>query len=153
MLSNRLNDFEGRVQENVRSAIDKGTELLRRGDDPWIRFYIGGAYGYRALYRFRHNWVGAFLDGRRSVDSLNGALAAMPELYDCYFGLGSYHHWRTARSGLLRLVTFWMEGIGPIRATSVSLQAARLSRAGQGCVAQVQPAFRDGDRTDRGPLS
>jgi tetratricopeptide (TPR) repeat protein len=109
MLVNRLNDFEDHVQESVELAIDKGNALLRTSEDSWLRFYIGAAYGYRALYRFRrHSWVGAYLDSRRSVASFDHALAAMPDLYDCYFGLGSYHYWRTARSGLLRLVAFWI---------------------------------------------
>ena len=112
MLGNRLNDFEAQVQESIQLAIDKGTALLQTSDDPWLRFYIGAAYGYRALYRFRrHNWIGAYLDGRRSVASFDRALAAMPELYDSYFGLGSYHYWRTARSGLLRLVAFWVKDL------------------------------------------
>lgn len=70
---------------------------------------MGSAYGYRALARLRrHNWVGAFLDGRRSNEHLNKALQRDPRLYDTYFALGAYHYWRTARSGFIRAVAFWM---------------------------------------------
>tara|TARA_Y100001960_G_C14444063_1_gene714003 strand:+ start:216 stop:632 length:417 start_codon:yes stop_codon:yes gene_type:complete len=58
------------------------------------------------MARFRrHNWIGAFLDDRRSIDHLKKALKGDPTLY---FGLGGYHYWRTARAGFIRAVAFWM---------------------------------------------
>jgi tetratricopeptide (TPR) repeat protein len=33
----------------------------------------------------------------------------MPNLYDCYYGLGSYHYWRTAKSKFIRTIAFWMK--------------------------------------------
>ncbi|MBT4101060.1 MAG: hypothetical protein HOM68_10425 [Gemmatimonadetes bacterium] len=109
MQSYRLSDYESEVDENVKQAIDNGTRLLKTSDDPWLSFHVGSAYGYRAMARFRrHNWIGAFLDGKRSNEHLRRALARDPKLYDVYFALGAYHYWRTARSGFLRAVAFWM---------------------------------------------
>lgn len=109
MQSHRLNPFEEEVEENAQKAIDTGTRRLESGDDPWVSFYVGSAYGYRALARLRrHNWIGAFLDGRRSMGHLRSALEQEPRLYDAYFALGGYHYWRTARSDFLRTVAFWM---------------------------------------------
>ena len=33
----------------------------------------------------------------------------MPNPYDCYYGLGSYHYWRTAKSKFVRTIAFWMK--------------------------------------------
>ncbi|MFH1569071.1 MAG: tetratricopeptide repeat protein [Gemmatimonadota bacterium] len=110
MLNTRLSDHEDQMALNVQRAIDAGTALMRTDPDPWLRLYVGSAYGYRALHRFRrHQWLGAWQDGRRSISSLEAALARDPRLYDCYFGLGSYNYWRTARSRFLSLLAFWME--------------------------------------------
>ena len=109
MQSYRLSDYESQVDENVKQAIDIGTRLLKTSDDPWLNFHVGSAYGYRAMARFRrHNWIGAFLDSKRSNEHLRRALARDPKLYDVYFALGAYHYWRTARSGFIRAVAFWM---------------------------------------------
>lgn len=109
MQSHRLSQFQEEVDLNAQRAIDTGMELLASSDDPWLSFYVGSAYGYRALARLRrHNWIGAFLDGRRSNEHLNTALKRDPRLYDAYFALGGYHYWRTARSDFLRTVAFWM---------------------------------------------
>ena len=109
MQSHRLSDYEADVDENVKRAIDAGKRQLDSSDEPWIHFHVGSAYSYRAMARFRrHNWIGAFLDGRRSIDHLKKALKGDPKLYDVYFGLGGYHYWRTARAGFIRAVAFWM---------------------------------------------
>ncbi len=109
MQSYRLNDFQAEVDSNAQRAIDTGVRMLAAGADAWLSFYVGSAYGYRGMARLRrHNWVGAFLDGRRSIEYLNTALELDPRLYDAYFVLGAYHYWRTARSSFLRAVAFWM---------------------------------------------
>jgi hypothetical protein len=109
MLTYRINKFQSDLYENAKLSIDKGTRLLQKDDDPWLNFYVGAAYGYIALHRFRqHNWIGAYLDGRKGIKNFNTALKKLPSLYDCYYGLGSYNYWRTAKSKFLRFVVFWM---------------------------------------------
>lgn len=110
MSSYRFNGFQKELEANVQQAIDKGNELLEvRGDDPWLNFYIGAAYGYRAFFRVRSfNWIGAYLDGKKGIGNFQRALEKAPALYDVYLGLGSYHYWRTARSKFIRVIAFWM---------------------------------------------
>jgi tetratricopeptide (TPR) repeat protein len=109
MQSYRLNDFQSEVDDNAQRAIDTGTQLLASKPDALLSFYVGSAYGYRALSRLRrHNWIGALLDGRRSNEHLKTAVKLDPQLYDAYFALGGYHYWRTARSTFIRSVAFWM---------------------------------------------
>ncbi|MBT3341562.1 MAG: hypothetical protein HN404_01080 [Gemmatimonadetes bacterium] len=109
MQSYRLSDYEAQVDESVARAIEVGTQLQETSEDAWLSSQIGCAYSYRAMARFRrHNWIGAYLDGRRSINYMKAALELDPQLYDAYFSLGGYHYWRTARSSFIRAVAFWM---------------------------------------------
>jgi tetratricopeptide (TPR) repeat protein len=110
MLTYRFNKFYDELFENANLAIVKGTKLLEKDDDPWLNFYVGAALGYKALHRFRqHNWIGAYLDGAKGIDHFNTALKKLPNLYDCYYGFGSYNYWRTAKSKFIRNFIFWMD--------------------------------------------
>jgi hypothetical protein len=109
MSSYRLNQYQQDVEENVQKAIDTGNALLEKKNDPWLHFYLGGAYGYRGFNRFRtYNWIGAYRDAIRGIDHFEKALQKDSTLYDVYLGLGSYYYWRTAKSKFLRVITFWM---------------------------------------------
>jgi tetratricopeptide (TPR) repeat protein len=110
MSTYRFSNFQKELEDNVQLAINAGNELLKeREDDPWLNFYIGAAYGYRAFFRVRKwNWIGAFLDGKKGIGNFNKALEKEPQLYDVYLGLGTYHYWRTARSKFIRIMAFWM---------------------------------------------
>ncbi len=110
MSSYRFSKYQKELEENVQLAIDKGNAMLKlRKDDPWLNFYIGAAYGYRAFFRIRSfNWIGAYMDGKKGIGNFKKALKKEPSLYDVYLGLGSYHYWRTARSKFIRIVAFWM---------------------------------------------
>ncbi|MFC1539440.1 tetratricopeptide repeat protein [Candidatus Latescibacterota bacterium] len=110
MLTYRFNEFQNDFYVNTKLALDKGTRLLEKNNDPWLNFYVGAAYGYKALHRFRqHNWIGAYIDGRKGINNLNTALEKLPNLYDCYYGLGNYNFWSTEKSKFIRILVFWME--------------------------------------------
>jgi tetratricopeptide (TPR) repeat protein len=105
----RINRFQKELEDNISLAIRKGNQVLKRDDDPWIHFYVGAAYGYQALNRFRkQDWIGAYMDSRRGIDHFKEALAKEPGLYDVYLAVGSYHYWRTAKSKFLRIIAFFM---------------------------------------------
>lgn len=107
MSSYRFNGFQSELEENVEAAITKGTKLLRTQNDPWLLFYMGGAFGYRAFYKFRnYHWLEAYQDSRKSLTYIQGGLQKQPTLYDAYLGLGSYDYWSTAKSIVLKLMTF-----------------------------------------------
>ena len=109
MSLSRLNRFEEEFEKNIELTIEKGDAFLKRENNPWILFYVGAAYGYRAFNQFRkHNWINAYFDAKKGVDNFKGALEEDPQLFDVYLGLGSYHYWRTAKSDFLRLITFWI---------------------------------------------
>ena len=109
MSSSRLNKFQEEFEKNIQLTIEKGNALLKKENNPWILFYVGAAYGYRAFNHFRkHSWINAYFDAKKGVDNFEEALEEDPELFDVYLGLGSYHYWRTAKSNFLRLITFWI---------------------------------------------
>ena len=109
MISYRFNGYADELERCVQEAVDKAERQLATSGDPWLLFYSAGAYGYRAFYKFRrYNWIGAYRDSRRSLKHLNAGLKKQPDLYDAYLGLGAYHYWSTAKSLVLRLLTFWM---------------------------------------------
>jgi hypothetical protein len=65
--------------------------------------YLGGAVGYRGIHKaLTGNWMGAFVDGLKGKHYLEDALKLDPELYDVYYGLGSYHFWKSLKSKI-----FW----------------------------------------------
>ncbi|MGB2769132.1 MAG: tetratricopeptide repeat protein [Candidatus Zixiibacteriota bacterium] len=65
--------------------------------------YFGGAVGFRGIHKaLTGNWMGAFVDGLKGKGYLEKALELDPELYDVYYGLGSYHFWKSLKSKI-----FW----------------------------------------------
>lgn len=109
MSTYRINWYQKEVETNVAKAIEVGNVLLTKSTDPWLHFYIGGAYGYRGFNRFRKlNFIGAYRDAQRGIGHFEKALQKDSTLYDIYLGLGSYYYWRTAKSKFLRIITFWI---------------------------------------------
>ncbi len=109
MLTYRINKFQNELYENSELAIEKGNRLLENDNDPWLNFYVGAAYGYKALHLFRqHNWISAYFNSRDGISNFENALEKVPNLYDCYYGLGAYNYWRTAKSKFIRFIIFWM---------------------------------------------
>jgi hypothetical protein len=110
MGSHRFNSLQADLERSVDRAIETGTARISLDPiDPWLDFYMGGAYGYRAYFEFeRGNYLAAYRDGKHGIAHLRACLQKEPRLYDAYLGLGSYYYWRTARSQVLRWLLFWM---------------------------------------------
>jgi tetratricopeptide (TPR) repeat protein len=92
----------------IDNAIEKGENLAETTkDDEWLYFYLGGAYGYRAIDRSETgNWFGAFLDAIKGADYLEKAIKLNPEIYDAYYGFGVYKYWRSVKSKVLWFIPF-----------------------------------------------
>ncbi len=104
-----LNKFRQDFEKDVHLAIEKGEALLKRKNDPWLYFYVGAAYGYRAFNGFRKNeWVSAYFDAKKGINHFEEALTRDPNMFDVYLGLGAYHYWRTAKSNFIRIIAFWI---------------------------------------------
>lgn len=84
-------------------AIEKGEERKKKGSlTAHDCLYLGGAIGYRGINKaLTGDWVGAFVDGLKGKGYLEKALKLDPKLYDVYYGLGTYHFWKSLRTKIL----------------------------------------------------
>ncbi len=125
MIAYRFNAYQKELESEVQKAIANGEALLTtKAQNPWLHFYMGAAYGYRAFYKMRKfRWIGAYRDGMKSIGGLRMALTLEPKLYDVYLGLGSYHYWRTARSKFIRSVAFWMKDLRDLGLKQIAFAA------------------------------
>ena len=119
MQNYRVKTFEPQLDQCIESAINAGQNGDRRDkEDAVISFYTGGAYGFRGLHKFRkRDWLGALKDGLKGISLLKLALERDSSMFDAYYGLGSYHYWRSAKSKVLRMLFFRngkARGIGEI---------------------------------------
>jgi tetratricopeptide (TPR) repeat protein len=85
-------------------AIEKGEKRKKRGNlTASDCLYLGGAIGYRGIHKaLTGDWFGAFVDGLKGKRYLEKALKLNPEFYDVYYGLGTYHFWKSLKSKI-----FW----------------------------------------------
>jgi len=105
----RTDRFSTAMEANVAAAIARGNKLLETDQDPWLHLFVGASYGFRALNQFRRQqWFRSYFSMVEAIDHLETALEKQPRLYDAYMGIGAYNYWRSARSGLIRSIAFWM---------------------------------------------
>jgi tetratricopeptide (TPR) repeat protein len=96
----RNDSFRDDIYEYLDSAIDLCDERKESDPDNADLYFIAGAsYGYRGLHKAFHGaWWGAFRDGLRCSSNLKKALQLDSTFYDAYWGLGSYHYYKTLKS-------------------------------------------------------
>lgn len=72
-------------------------------DSALCYLYIGHQYAYWALWesRFRSGFSAVKL-GMKARSAYQSGLDVDSSLYDLYVGLGTYHYWKSVKSGLLR---------------------------------------------------
>lgn len=90
-------------------AIEKGEKILSKGNkDAWIRFFIGGADGFKGTYEARYErWITALRYGWKGVSTLLELESEGIDIPDIYYGIGYYNYWRSA----LTKVLWWMPGV------------------------------------------
>ncbi len=103
------NTFEAEFYQNCDLAISKGEKALeKQPDDPWIRFFVGGACGAKGTYESRyHRWITAFRNGWQGVVHLKKLAESRPGMVDVLYGLAVYDYWRSAMMKKL----WWMPGV------------------------------------------
>ena len=97
----------------VNNAINLANKLIgkkkKNGEPPdeWLYFYLGGALGFRGLYRFNRNkFLSAFRDGIGAIKQLDICMKLDPNMYDAYYGLGCFYYWKSAKSRFLWFLPF-----------------------------------------------
>ena len=121
MQNYRNRSFNKKFNFYINGAIEKGEQLAKKyQNDELLYFYLGGAYGYRAIDRGEAgNWFGAFVDAVKGAEYLEKAIEINPTLYDAYYGFGVYKYWRSVKSKVLWFLPFFTDerqaGINDIR--------------------------------------
>lgn len=90
-------------------AVEKGEKILeKQPDDEWVKFFIGGAEGYKGTYEARYErWITAFRYGWKGVSILMQLQDRQSAIVDINYGIGSYEYWRSA----LMKNLWWMPGV------------------------------------------
>jgi tetratricopeptide (TPR) repeat protein len=91
-------------------AIENGERLLdKEPDNAWVKFFYGGADGYKGTYETRYGkLITASRHGWKGVSSLIEIEKSDPDIHDVNFGIGTYNYWRSAMTKML----WWMPGVG-----------------------------------------
>jgi len=107
-----LNKYMDRAIETAEAKKKKGNLTA------YDYLYFGGAVGYRGIHKaLTGNWPGAFVDGLKGRGYLDEALRLDPELYDVYYGLGSYHFWKSLKSR----VFWWLPFVADNRQMGIDM--------------------------------
>jgi len=98
-------------------AIEKGEALVRRNEqDVWAQFFLGGAEGLKGTLETRYErWITAFRYGWRGVSVLKEIQKRHVDLYDTYYGIGTYDYWRSAMTRVMR----WLPGVEDKRESGI----------------------------------
>jgi len=111
------NDKEEEFYKYCDLAILRGEKLMdTERDNPWVRFFIGGADGYKGTYESRQGrYITAFRYGWKGVSVLMDLQRKYPQMNDLNYGIGSYEYWRSAMTRTL----VWMPGVEDKRDTGI----------------------------------
>ena len=123
-LQNMMDDYRNYSYQNefnqyLNQAIKTGEERKKRGNlTAYDYLYLGGAIGFRGIHEaLTGDWVGAFVDGLKGRNYLQKALEIDSTLYDIYYGLGSYHFWRSLKSRIF----WWLPFIADNRQKGINM--------------------------------
>lgn len=88
--------------DSLNRVLERGLVKAKRAveKNPTARNYmfLGGLYGVRGVRKgILGDWFGTAMDGRRAFKQMEKSIKLDPENYDCYYGIGSYHYWRTKK--------------------------------------------------------
>jgi hypothetical protein len=121
--------------DSITALCNREVAAAQGRDKAWLYLFLGHAQAYRALYesKFGSSYK-AIRMGLRTNDSYEAGLKADSTLHDLYFGLGSYHYWKSVKAGMFRWIGLFRNdielGIGELRrAADSSLLSQNVARA------------------------
>jgi tetratricopeptide (TPR) repeat protein len=133
MIDNEANIYDRyfpALLDSVRTIAGVKLQNCSPRDSALCYLYLGHQYAYHSLWeaRFGSNFS-ALSYGLKAKREYHRGLAVDSTLYDLYFGLGSYHYWKSVKAGLLRTTGFFKDdrkkGIAEI---SLAVDSSILSR-------------------------
>jgi tetratricopeptide (TPR) repeat protein len=110
--------YQKEFEAYVEKAIEIGKELTESQEaTSEDYFYYAGALGYLGIFKSDiGNWWSAFRLGLKAKAIMEKALEMDSTNYDAYFGLGTYHYWRSVKTKIF----WWLPFIGDDRAKGIS---------------------------------
>lgn len=112
-LVTQMTDREEEITpDNFKALIDSCLQLTDDNLDlgtpreqAWRFLIRGHAHAYRSIYSSHFGSFTSAIDhGFDAKGEYQRGLKADSTLYDLYFGLGSYHYWKSAKAGFLRWI-------------------------------------------------
>ena len=103
----KSSDEQAKIFENVLSSSIDGIKvwLKTHPNDPMAFMSLGGAYGIKSLFAMdNRSWISAYFSGRKGISYMRDALAADPEFYDAYFGLGMYEYYTGTLPSVVKIL-------------------------------------------------
>jgi len=96
----QTNSKESEFYRYCDLAIEKAEKILDKkgaASNEWIRFFMGGADGYKGTFEARYErWITAFRYGWKGVSVLLDLEKDKSTIVDINYGIGSYDYWRSA---------------------------------------------------------
>lgn len=110
--------YQKEFEEYAEKAIDLGKELIESGKaSSEDHFYYAGALGYLGIFKSDiGSWWSAFRLGLKAKAVMEKALEMDSTNYDAYFGLGTYHYWRSVKTKMF----WWLPFVGDDRAKGIA---------------------------------
>ena len=98
--------------------------------DAWAEYCLGLAHGSRAVFDARKgSWWSAVKRGIKAKRAFTRCIKSDSSFYDAYVGLGSYHYWRTVKTGAVNWLPFVQddreEGLRELRVAADSSMFSR----------------------------
>lgn len=89
--------------DSTRIAAEAYLENCTTRDSALCYLYMGHQYAYQSLYESRFgSSLSALSMALKAKGKYQEGLKIDSTLYDLYLGLGSYHYWKSVKSGILR---------------------------------------------------
>jgi len=114
----RMKDLESDLYEKeFLQNLNKVIELTKPKEenktaDKWELLFLGNAYGSLGYFQTKKGgWFSGFKSAKKAKGALEKALQQDSLFYEAYFGLGSYHYWKSVATKFIN----WLPFIGDHR--------------------------------------
>ncbi|OGC75732.1 MAG: hypothetical protein A2145_05280 [candidate division Zixibacteria bacterium RBG_16_40_9] len=128
----QMKDLESDLyQKEFHQNLNKVIELTKPKEEKktankWDLLFLGNAYGSLGYYQAKHGgWFSGFKLAKKAKGVLEKALQQDSSFYEAYFGLGSYHYWRSIATKIFN----WIPFIGDKREKGIKLLQIASERA------------------------
>ncbi len=94
----RSQAFDDSLTNVLERALTKAINAVEVNSSARNYMFLGGVYGVRGVRKgILGQWYGSARDGMKANGNLEKSLERDDSLFDCYYGIGSYHYWKTKK--------------------------------------------------------